>query len=152
LHYEQEHGRTAGEVMTQNVFTVGEDTPLNEIAELLERQHIKRVPVLRDGRLVGIVSRANLLHGLANAIIDHHEPGAAKDRQLREELVKILLEKPELEAVLVNVTVRNGNVRLWGVVENADQAAAAERATRSLPAVKSVANNLALAPISGVPV
>jgi BON domain-containing protein len=110
------------------------------------------VPVLRDGRLVGIISRANLLHGLANAIIDHHEPGAAKDRQLREQLVKILLEKPELEAVLVNVIVRNGNVRLWGVVENATQAAAAEGATRSLPAVKSVENNLAPASISGVPV
>lgn len=152
LHYEQAHGRTAGEVMTQDVFTVGEDTPLNEIAEILERHHIKRVPVLRDERLVGIVSRANLLHGLANAIIDHHEPGAAKDRQIREELLKILLEKPELEAVLVNVTVRNGNVRLWGVVANADQAAAAERATRSLPAVKSVENNLAPAPVSGEPV
>ena len=141
-----------GKVMTRNVFTVDEETPLNEIAELLERQHIKRVPVLRDGRLVGIVSRANLLHGLANAIIDHHEPGAAKDRQLRERLVKILLEKPELEAVLVNVTVRNGIVRLWGMVENADQAAAAERAARSLPAVKSVENNLAPPPVSGVPV
>ena len=80
------------------------------------------------------------------------KPGAAKDRQLRKRLVKILLEKPELEAVLVNVTVRNGNVRLWGVVENADQAAAAEIATRSLPAVKSVENNLALPPVSGVPV
>jgi CBS-domain-containing membrane protein len=152
LRYEQAHGRTAGEVMTQNVFTVDEDTPVTEIAELLERHHIKRVPVLRDGRLVGIVSRANLLHGLAHTIIDHHEPGAAKDRQIREQLVKILLEKPELETVLVNVTVRNGNVRLWGVVENADQAVAAERAARSLPAVKSVENNLAAATMSGVPV
>ena len=152
LDYEQAHGRTAGEVMTRNVFTVDEDTPLNEIAELLWRQNIKRVPVLRDGRLVGIVSRANLLHGLANVIVDHHEPGAAKDRRLREELLKILLEKPELEGVLVNVTVNNGNVRLWGVVENADQAAAAERAARSLVAVKSVENNLTPAPISGVPV
>ena len=151
LDYEGAHGRTAGEVMTRNLFTVDEDTPVNEIAELLSRQNIKRVPVLRDGGLVGIVSRANLLHGLANVIIDHHEPGAAKDR-LREELLKILLEKPELEGVLVNVTVNNGNVRLWGVVENADQAAAAERAARSLVAVKSVENNLTPAPISGVPV
>jgi CBS domain-containing protein len=118
--YEKAQGRTAGAVMTRNVFTVDEDTPLNEIAELLERHHIKRVPVLRDGRLVGILSRANLLHGLANTIVDHHEPGAAKDRQLRDELVKIMLAKHELDAVLVNVTVNDGNVRLWGVVENAD--------------------------------
>ena len=66
VSYEKAHGRTAGAVMTRNVITVDEDTPVNEIAGLLEQHHIKRVPALRDGRLVGIVSRANLLHGLAN--------------------------------------------------------------------------------------
>jgi CBS domain-containing protein len=150
--YEKAHGRTAGAVMTRNVFTVDDDTPLNEIAELLEHHHIKRVPVLSGGRLAGIVSRANLLHGLANTIVDHHEPGAAKDRQLREELVKILLDKHELDAVLVNVTVSDGNVRLWGVVENADQAAATESVAKTLPGVKSVENNLGPSPMSGVPV
>jgi CBS-domain-containing membrane protein len=55
---EKAYGRTAGAVMARNVVTVAEDTPLNEIAELLERHHIKRVPVLSDGRLAGIVSRA----------------------------------------------------------------------------------------------
>ncbi len=111
--------------MTRNVITVNETTPLNEIAELLERHHIKRVPVLSDGRLVGIVSRANLLHGLANIIVDRHEPGAAKDRQLRHELMKVLLNEHKLDTVFVNVTVSDGNVRLWGVVETADEAAAA---------------------------
>ena len=150
--YEKAQGRTAGAVMTRNVVTVDEDTPLNEIANLLERHHIKRVPVLSDGRLAGIVSRANLLHGLANTIVDHHEPGAAKDRQLRDELLEILLHKHELDTVLVNVTVSDGNVRLWGVVENADEAAAAEAAAKTLSGVKSVENNLSLGPLSGVPV
>ena len=103
--------------MTRNVVTADEDMPLNQIAELLERRHIKRVPVVKAGRLTGIVSRANLLHGLASTIIAHHEPGAARDRHLRDELVKILLDKHKLDTVLVNVTVNDGNVRLWGVVE-----------------------------------
>jgi CBS domain-containing protein len=150
--YEKAHGRTAGAVMSRNVFTVDDDTPLNEIAELLEHHHIKRVPVLSDGRLTGIVSRANLLHGLANTIVDHHEPDAAKDRQLRHELLKILLDKHELDTVLVNVTVSDGNVRLWGVVKNADQAETAESAAKILPGVKSVENNLGPDPMSGVPV
>src|SRR6516164_5712744 len=124
--YDKARGARAGVVMTRNVITVDEDAPLNEIAELLERHHIKRVPVLRDGKLAGIVSRANLLHGLANTIVDHHEPRAAKDRQLRNELVKMLLGKRELDTALVNVTVTDGNVRLWGTVENASQAAAAK--------------------------
>jgi CBS domain-containing protein len=150
--YDKAHGRRAGAVMTRDVITVDEDTPLNEIAELLERHHIKRVPVLSGGKLAGIVSRANLLHGLANTIVDHHEPGAAKDRQLRDELVKTLLGKHELDTALVNVTVSDGNVRLWGVVENADQAAAAEDAAKVLPGVKSVQSNLGPGPVSGVPV
>ncbi len=149
---EKAHGRTAGAVMTPDVITVDEDTPLNEIAELLERHHIKRVPVVSDGKLVGIVSRANLLHGLANTIIEHHEPGAARDRQLRQELIKILLSEHGLGTVLLNVTVSHGNVRLWGVVNDAEQAAAAEAAARSLPGVKSVINNLWRGPMSGEPV
>jgi CBS-domain-containing membrane protein len=149
--YDKARGRRAGAVMTRNVITVDGDTPLNEIAELLERQHIKRVPVLSDGKLAGIVSRANLLHGLANTIVDHHEPGAAKDRQLRNELVKMLLRKHEFDTALVNVTVTDGNVRLWGVVENTSQAAAAETAAKSLPGVKSLENNLGTGPMSGVP-
>ena len=150
--YETAGGRTAGGAMTRNVVTVDEDTPLNEIAGLLERHHIKRVPVVSDGKLTGIVSRANLLHGLANTIIDHHEPGAAKDRELRHKLMKTLLDDHKLDLVLVNVTVSDGNVRLWGVVENAEEAAAAESAAKTLPGVKSVENNLGLGPMSGVPV
>ena len=93
-----------------------------------------------------------MLHGLANTIIEHHEPGAARDRQLRRELIKILIGEPKLDTVLLNVTVNRGKVRLWGIVENAEQAAAAEAAAKSLPGVKSVENNLGPGPISGQPV
>ena len=150
--YEKAHGRNAGAVMTRNVVTVDEDTPIHQIAELLERHHIKRVPVLRGGRLAGIVSRANLLHGLANTIVDHHEPSAAKDRELRQQLMKTLLDNDQLDTVLANVTVNDGNIRLWGVVESRDQAVAAESAARKLPEVKSVENNLSPGPMSGVPI
>jgi CBS domain-containing protein len=152
LSDEKTYGRTASAVMTRDVITVSEDTPLKEIAELLEHHHIKRVPVLADGRLVGIVSRANLLHGLADTIVEHHEPGAARDRQLRQELIKILIGEHKLDTVLVNVTVNHGRIRLWGVVDNAEQAAAAEAAAKSLPGVRSVENNLGPGPMSGEPV
>jgi CBS domain-containing protein len=150
--YQKAHGRTAGAIMTREVVTVDEDAPLNEIAALLERHHIKRVPVLRDGRLAGIVSRANLLHGLAATIVDHHQPGAAEDRHMREELVNALLHQHKLDAVLVNVTVSEGNVRLWGLVDDAEQAALAERAARALPGARSVENHLVLGPVSGLPI
>src|SRR6516162_4436631 len=65
--YVKSHGRTVRDVMTRNVVVVDDTTELADIAILLETKRIKRVPVVRDGRLVGIVSRANLVRALATA-------------------------------------------------------------------------------------
>lgn len=80
--YIKTHGRTADDVMTRDVVTVKEDTPLHEIVGLLERHHIKRAPVTRDGRLVGIVSRANLLHGLAAKAAESAGPSSSDDQTI----------------------------------------------------------------------
>ncbi|MCB1744698.1 MAG: BON domain-containing protein, partial [Gammaproteobacteria bacterium] len=116
------------------------------------KHRIKRTPVLHQGKLAGIVSRANLLHGLASQIVDQHEPHAAADRQLRDKLLEKLLDTQGLNSVLVNVTVNEGRVKLWGVVENAEEKRAAQSALESESGVKSIENNLALEPMSGVPV
>lgn len=152
LDYERIHGSTAGDVMNRPVVAVAEDAPLNEIAKLLERRHIKRVPVLRDGRLVGIVSRANLLHGLASDIIEQHEPGAGADRAVRAHLVDALQREPLLASRLINVTVSDGVVALWGTVENDAQHDAATRIAQAVAGVTSVENNLGPEPVSGVPI
>jgi osmotically-inducible protein OsmY len=67
-------------------------------------------------------------------------------------LTKLLLDKHELDGVLINVMVQDGNVRLWGRVDNSQEAALAESAAKSLPGIKSVENNLGPGPMSGVPV
>ena len=152
LDYDRIHSSTAADVMNRPVVTVTEDTPLEEIARILERRHIKRVPVLREGKLVGIVSRANLLHGLANEIIEHHEPGAAADRSLRARVVDALRQEPQLASLLMNVTVNDAVVKLWGVVDNDSQRDAAERAARSTDGVRLVENNLGPGPVSGLPI
>jgi len=150
--YSKARGETAGAVMSRKVITVTEETSLPQIASMLERFHIKRVPVVRNGVLVGIVSRANLLHGLANTIIERHEPGAAQDRDLRDHVMAALLGNAALGPVLVNVTAHEGAVRLWGRVDSTAQVEAAEQAAKAVPGVRSVENNLSLGPISGVPV
>lgn len=149
--YERIHSSTAADVMNHPVVAVAEDTPLREIARILERKHIKRVPVLRDGKLVGIVSRANLLHGLANDIIEQHEPGTAADRAVRTRVVDALAHEPLLASLLINVMVNDGAVELWGVVENDSQRDAAERAARATQGVRSVENHLGRGPVSGLP-
>jgi CBS domain-containing protein len=73
------HDRTAGDVMSKPVITVGEDTETGEIARLLQAYRIKRVPVVRDGKMVGIVSRENLLRALAEQEAPH---GAKPEKPL----------------------------------------------------------------------
>jgi CBS domain-containing protein len=63
--YSREHSTHVVDVMTKNVVTVGETTPIADIADLLARRKIRRLPVMRGGKVVGIVSRANIVRALA---------------------------------------------------------------------------------------
>ncbi len=126
--YLREFGRRARDVMTKEVIAVAPDTPLTEIAAMLEKYHIKRVPVMEAGKLVGIVSRANLLRGVAT----WQKPTDVRveDSALRVLLLKALNEA-ELPMHLVNVTVTDGAVELWGVVDSDLQIEAARAAVET---------------------
>lgn len=137
--YLREFGRRARDVMTKEVITVAPDTPLTEIAAMLEKYHIKRVPVMDGGKLVGIVSRANLLRGVAT----WQKPLGVRveDSALRALLLKAL-EESELPMHLVNVTVTGGEVELWGVVDSDLQIQAARAAAEATVGVMSLKNHL----------
>jgi osmotically-inducible protein OsmY len=92
------------------------------------------------------------LHGLANEIIEQHEPGAAADRSIRARVVDALRQEPQLASLLINVTVNDAAVKLWGVVENDSQRETAERAAEATAGVESVENNLGPGPVSGLPI
>jgi len=109
------HGQRVDEIMSPAVVTAAEDTPLGEIATLLERHRIKRVPIVRDGKLVGIVSRSNLIQALASAT-PHADGPTASDRQIRLELLDRLAHQKWTEFGETNVIVRDGVVHLWGLV------------------------------------
>jgi len=133
------HGQHAEDVMTRDVVATSEDAPLPEIAALLEKHHVKRVPVLRDGKLVGIVSRANLLQGFA--LSEPTWPMLGDDRQIRDALNKALKEAG-LPMHQVSVTVNNGAARLWGWIDAEVQRQAARAAAESTPGVERVEDNL----------
>lgn len=137
--YLRAHGQHAEDVMTRDVVATSEDAPLPEIAALLEKHHVKRVPVLRDGKLVGIVSRANLLQGFAMSAPTW--PMLQDDRQIRVALKKALTEAG-LPMHQVNVTVNNGAVRLWGWIDAQVQRQAARAAVESTPGVERLEDNL----------
>jgi CBS domain-containing protein len=113
--FAKSHGKKVGEVMTAGVISVTEETPLCEIAALFERKRIKRVPVVKDGKLVGIVSRSNLIQALASAAgrLDQHDE---TDRQIRLDLLSRLKDQKWTSFGDRNITVSNGVVHLWGLV------------------------------------
>lgn len=115
--YVKTHGRTAADVMTANPVTVTEDTTVGEVARLLETKRIKRAPVLRDGKLVGIVSRANLVQALASMPPRAPEK-AVEDKVLRERILQELEGVPGIQVSLVNVIVHDGKVSVWGTVDS----------------------------------
>ena len=138
--YVHSHGSMAGDVMSREVVGVSPETPVSEIAELLERWRIKRVPVLDDGKLVGIVSRSNLIQALACS-----QPGRGStpgiDRHIRDDLMHEYANYPWGERIESNVIVVDGVVNLWGVVDSRAEADALRVAAEATPNVLGVTDH-----------
>ncbi len=137
-------GHTADDVATRNVRTIDENMPISEIARLLAKHDLKRAPVVRDGKLIGIVSRGDLMRGLA-AGGPRHPAIDQDDRALREAVTEALREVPSLILAYIGVTVQDGVVELWGAAESGDQARAARVAAEDVPGVKEVHSHLSQA-------
>ena len=141
----REHSRRIADVMTREVVTVAPEADLGDIVSLLERHAIKRVPVVENGRLVGIVSRANLLQGLAAISKSAEEKAAIEDSELRQ-LVIDKLKTEHWAPLHLNVTVTGGIVDVWGLVNSRAEKTATRVAVEELPGVKAVNDNLSIMP------
>lgn len=144
--YVKAHGGRASHVMTRGVVTVTEDTPLPDVARLLEERRIKRVPVLRRGKLVGIVSRADLLRGLATAKLPSRKAKVESDRAIQGRLVKALDRLDWAPKHLLTATVTDGVAHLWGLVDSEDQRSALRVAAEGVPGVRSVEDHMGYVP------
>jgi CBS domain-containing protein len=148
--YVHSHGRKVVDVMTDEPVTVDEDTPIEEVVRLMEERRIKRLPVVRGTKVVGIVSRADLLHALASVA-----PGAPlaamDDHAIRDRVLAELAKQAWAKGNFIDVTVRNGAVELRGVVTSDHQREAATVVAENIAGVKKVANHLAwIEPLSGM--
>tara|TARA_B100001750_G_scaffold213099_1_gene195362 strand:+ start:138 stop:551 length:414 start_codon:yes stop_codon:yes gene_type:complete len=131
--------------MTTQVTTVTPDTPVGQIARMLEKKHIKRVPVVEDGKLVGIVSRANLLQALAAQPIVHIRSGADEDEK-RDIILGALAQVPGLNPVHLNVIVAENRVDVWGIVNSNDEEDAAKIALEAIDGLGEVSVHLGRVP------
>lgn len=145
--YVKSHATKVADVMTKRVITAGPMTPLSEIATLLERNSIKRVPIVENGQLVGIVTRANLVQAYAVA----HRKGEIKitqsDTAIREKLMDRLRSEPWARTWLLNVIVQDGVVDLWGMVSSDAERNAIRVAAETMPAVRAVNDHLVQQPL-----
>ena len=140
--FAKSHGRRVAEVMSTDVVSVAEDTPLGEIATMLERHRIKRVPVLRGGKLVGIVSRSNLIQALASSRGPAFGAGAEADRKIRQELLDRLNQEEWTDFGERNVIVSGGIVHLWGLVGSPQEHKALLALAEEVPGVASVSDEM----------
>lgn len=140
--YVQAHGRKVVDVMTRDPVTVGEDATVQDLVAAMESNHVKRLPVTRDGHLVGIVTRANLLRAVADVARDITGPSSADD-DIRARLVTTLTEADWRPAGL-QVTVRDGIVHLHGIIIDERTRQAVIVAAENTPGVKAVHDHLML--------
>jgi CBS domain-containing protein len=139
--FAKSRGQRAADVMSREVVTVTEDTPITKIAELLESHRIKRVPVLRDGRVVGIVSRASLLRALAARRPDAL-PVALSDREIRTKLLETLRQQSWFSKSRIDICVDHGTVELWGIAMSKAEHEALRAAVKSQPGVAGLVDRV----------
>ncbi len=149
--YVQTSARRVGEVMTADPQTVTEDDSLEKVVEIMERHRVKRLPVMRGGQLVGIVSRANLMYALASLARDTEAPASTDDAAIREQILASLAKQPW--APHANVVVKNGVAELWGVITDEREREGLIVAVENVPGVKRVHDHLVwVEPMSGMSV
>ena len=140
--YIKSHSSKVKDVMTRDVFSVTETTPVADIALLLETNRIKRVPVVRDGKLVGIVSRANLVRALAMTIDEAPSGVEADDRRIRDKLLAELKAQRWAEVSPANITVKDGVVHLWSSYLSEQEKRALVVAAENIPGVRRVEDHM----------
>jgi CBS domain-containing protein len=146
--YVHSSGRRVDEIMTTDPFTVSENDTLEKVVEVMEQRHVKRLPVMRGRRMVGIVSRANLMHALAS-LSREAQPTAIKDSAIREEIAAAFAQQNW--APRVNVVVKDGVAELWGTITDERERQGLIVAAENVRGVRQVHDHLVwIEPISGL--
>jgi CBS domain-containing protein len=148
--YVRTHGRKIRDVMTPDPQTIVEETPLDEIVALMEQKRIKRLPVMRGDKMVGIVSRANLVQALASLARETVDT-LPRDATLRELVLAEIDKQPWSPGSLINVIVRDGVVELWGTILDERKRQALRVVAENVPGTRQVKDHLVwVEPMSGM--
>lgn len=133
------------QVMSSGVVSVWPAAPLSEVVALLEKHGIRRLPVIEAGRLVGIVSRADLTRYLATAPV-RVSAQTTRDATLRQEVLK-RMQRPEIDLSYADVTVEHGIVHLWGLVRSRLERNVMRVAASRVEGVRKVEDHTSVIPL-----
>ena len=139
--YTHAHGRSVADAMSESLHYATPDMPLQQVVDMMERQRIKRVPVLDQGRLVGIITRANLLRALALAA-PALPASSPSDQQIRQQLQTELAASAWAPCSMLDVVVQQGEVHLYGTILDGREREALCVAARNTPGVTAVHDHL----------
>lgn len=140
--YVKSHGRTAKDVMSRHVLSVDTSATPAHVASLLEKRRIKRVPVIEDGKLVGIVSRADLVRALVRAAPADAASGKHTDAEIQMALDAAIKNEPWTGSLTLVTTVNDGVVQLLGIARSDDERRALGVLARNIPGVVRVEDRL----------
>lgn len=140
--YVRSHGRRVADVMTPDPVTVGPDASLEEIVSLMNEHRIKRVPVVQEGALVGIVSRADILRAFSAALSQKSDDEHLADTVVRDRILSELKSQSWSPIALINVSVDHGIVDLWGTLLDERERAAIRVAVENIAGVREVRDHL----------
>jgi CBS domain-containing protein len=146
--FAKSHAQKAKDVMTRDVITANPGTRLRVIANLLEKHRIKRIPIVENDRVVGIVSRANLVQVLAGQKAEFLDVERT-DAGMRQAILGQLEHQPWAKRP-INIVVQAGVVDLWGLVDNDEEKKAIRVAAEATPGVRAVNDNLHVQPLAPI--
>lgn len=149
--YVRSHSRRVSDLMTDEVVSVAEDTPLAEVVRLMETKRIRRVPVLRAGQLVGIISRADLVRALGRKLAELRAPMTAVSDEELEQRVKTALDHISLfDNSSIEVRVADGAATIAGVIHDESLRTAIRVAVETVPGIRTVADRVEFVePVTG---
>jgi len=140
--YVESHSRRVGDLMTTDVLTVEESAPLEEAVALLEKRHIKRLPVTRQGHLVGILSRADLMNAFLNALPKEQLTSGLSDEAIEQHIEQEMQRQPWITRAAIHVSVNKGAVDIDGAVTSDAMRHALRVLVENTPGVVGVKDRL----------
>ena len=147
--YTKAHGRTAADVMTRHVVSVGPDATTAQVADIMRRRGIKRVPVVEDGKLVGMVTRADIVQMVAlggSPAADVKRP----DNEIQDEIMSRLKQASWVDTAFLSISVQDHRAEVSGLIASEDRKHALNVLIREVPGVKAVRDTTRVMPLPGL--